>query len=252
MAPHTGRLRLIGIGVRIVTRAAPQPIARSALTGARRQLLHVAGHLHVRPICIPHQVRRVVRQPLARLELRKPVPGPLHARFTGEMALAADRVAAIWFKPRGIDHLRPARILHVLAARTVAALARHSIVEKWRVSVAILAAEHRTHAARMTQKASRLDRARELNPRIFLEPRRRVPNLLARIPGDGNLEQIPFTPGKKRPSGRIRSDEVIHGLRSAVEGQSITFYPVSVSGCGEACRRTGPTRPLDRAIGVCA
>jgi hypothetical protein len=171
MASDTGRLSLIGIGMRIMTRAAPQRIARGPFTGTFRELFHVAGHFHVSSIRIPHQVRRVVGQPLAGLELRKTAARPLYSRLTSEMALAADRVAPIGFQARGIDHLRLTGITHMLAARTVATLACHSIVEKRRVSIPILTAEHGPQAARMTQKATRLNRASELNPRILPEPR---------------------------------------------------------------------------------
>jgi hypothetical protein len=52
MAFHASRLSFIGIGMRIVTDAAPQRIARGPFTGALRALLHMAGYFHVLPVRI--------------------------------------------------------------------------------------------------------------------------------------------------------------------------------------------------------
>src|SRR5947209_6060734 len=108
------------------------------------------------------------------------------------MALCANGVATRGVQFGGIHHPRGGGIAHVLAARAVAALATHTVVQKRRVSISILCSEHGAHAAGMAPEAGGVDRAIEARFGIALIAGRRIPDLMAGIPGDWQLEKIPL------------------------------------------------------------
>jgi hypothetical protein len=122
--------------MRIVARAAPQPVAADPLARALGKRLEMARHVHVR-LAGPFKNHQRVREAVAWVKAAvRPCASDARAtctsdaRFAGEMALGTDAVAAVRRKFRGIDRLPAPDDMRV--ARSVAALAGNTALPERR------------------------------------------------------------------------------------------------------------------------
>src|SRR5437899_6159658 len=121
----------------------------------------------------------------------------------------------------------------MLATRSMAALAGDSVFQEWRLAVAVLCAEHRTHLACVTPETSSVDRAIEADFRLAFIPGRRIPERLLRVPGHRQLVQVSFALKQEAPAGRIRSDEIVERGAALGEMEAIVRDSIPMSSRGE-------------------
>ena len=190
--------------MRIVARAAPQPVAAGPLARALGQRLEMARHVHVRAAG-PFKNHHRVREASARPKSARPRAGD--ARFPRQVALGTHAVAAIGRKLRGVDHL--AAPGHVRVARSVAALARNTALEKWRRAVSVGRPRRRLQAAGVAFQADRPDAPRQVEVIVLLVAGRKIPPRRRRVPRDGRLVQKTVHPVEITPPHGPRADKIL-------------------------------------------
>src|SRR5216684_383275 len=187
--------RLFGRHMWIMTRSAEE--LASGIATTRVHLLDLShGGLSLRYIGFldKNRPKKLPGHTGAEVEGLSPWMKDAHGAL--KVALFANRSAEGWLQEGGV-HDRVVRT----AARftpltpgdmkltgTVTALAADGVPLEYRRAISIDGAIHRLGMVRVAKQA--IGRNRPIGMRIGLKPRRKVPNPLLRVPGNGRLEQV--------------------------------------------------------------
>jgi hypothetical protein len=89
----------------------------------------------------------------------------------------------------------------MLAAGPMTSFATHATFQEWLLSIPILSPEDRPNLAAVTEETAWLDSTIELHAAFAFISWRGVPHVLACIPGNRKLKQIPIAGKQETSSG---------------------------------------------------